>query len=409
MVALRTVRMPGQVWGLAAPGQSGPLFVTSYRGRDLLGTVLTALDVSGQVLWKREFEGHPGPPRVSSDTGNVWITHRTPGHDVVCEIDASGTVVQTIAPMCERSERLCAFAVLGQRVITAWLRVERGRLALAGRAPRIALHDNDGGIHWSTPTALDKISYPGVVEAGVHTDGEVRPMRSWSPRSIRAHHPTPLMVAGDRVAATFGDDSSGIAVTFFLDTRDGRLIAATPPGPTGHKAILGPGEFLIGSQGYGAFSTSHYNADGTVVRRWPTHTMPLIDSQGSIRGPEFENVTPSRSHFVALEPDGAVRKGLHLPGYYTSHPVLDREGTAVFWRDGRLLAITAELQPRQLLASPDDQRNVMSRTVLLERGQIAFALGDELVLVSDTGLSAMNDGPWPCADGGLHGNPVQAN
>lgn len=135
MVALRTARMPGQVWGLAAPGQSGPLFVTSYRGRDLLGTVLTALDVSGQVLWKREFEGHPGPPRVSSDTGNVWITHRTPGHDVVCEIDASGTVVQTIAPMCERSERLCAFAVLGQRVITAWLRVERGRLALAGRAP----------------------------------------------------------------------------------------------------------------------------------------------------------------------------------------------------------------------------------------------------------------------------------
>lgn len=409
MVALRTVRMPGQVWGLAAPDQSGPLFVTSYRGRDLLGTVLTALDVSGQVLWQRESEGHPGPPRVSSDTGNVWIAHRTPGQDVVCEIDASGTVVRTIAPVHERSERLCAFVVLGQQVITAWLRVGRGRLALAGRAPRIALHDHDGGMRWSTPTALDKISYPGVVEAGVDTGWEVRPMRPWAPRSIRAHRRTPLMVAGDRVAATFSDDSSGIAVTFFLDSRDGRLIAATPPEPTEHKAILGPGEFLIGSQGYGAFSTSHYDADGTIVRRWPTHTMPLVDSKGRIRRAEFENVEPSRSHFVALEPDGAVRKGPHLSGYYTSYPVLDRDGTAAFWRDGRLLAISAELQSRELLASPDDQRKVMSRTVLLEHGQVAFALDDELLLVSGTGLSAMDDGPWPCADGGLHGNPVQAN
>ncbi|MFC5185462.1 lactonase family protein [Actinomadura harenae] len=391
---------------MAAHDPSGPLYVASYRGRDLLGTMLTALDVSGQVLWQREFEGHPGPPRVSSDTGNVWIAHRTSGRDVVCEIDASGTLVQTIAPVHERSERLCAFAVLGQRVITAWLRVGRGRLALAGRAPRIALHNNDGGICWSTPTALDKISYPGVVEAGVDTGWEVRPKRSWAPTSIRAHRRTPIMVTGDRVAATFEDDPSGIAVTFFLDSRDGRLVAATPPGPTEHKAILGPGQFLVGSQGYGAFSTSHYDADGTIVRRWPTHTMPLVDSKGRICGPEFENVTPSRSHFVALEPDGTTREGPHLPGYYTSYPVLDREGTAVFWRDGQLLAVTPELQARELLASPDDRRKVMSRTVLLERGQVAFALDDELLLVSDTGLSTMDDGPWPCADGGLHGNPV---
>jgi hypothetical protein len=398
--------MPGQVWGLAAPDQTGPLFVTSYRGRDVLGTVLTALDRSGRVLWQREFEGHPSPPRVSSSTGNVWIAHRTPGGDVVSEVDVSGTVLRSILPVHERSERLCAFAVIGDQTVTAWLRVGRGRLALAGRAPRVALHGEDGGICWSTPTALDKVSYRGVVEAGADTGSQVRPMQPWSPPSIRAHRRTPLMVAGERVAATFGDDSSGIAVTFFLDFKDGRLVAATPPGPTEHKAILGPGEFLIGSQGYGAFSTSHYGEDGTVVRRWPTHTMPLVDHQGRIRGPEFENRIPSRSHFVALEPDGTVRQGPHLSGYSTSYPVLDRDGTAVFWRDGRLQAVSAELQPRELIASPDDQRNVMSRTVLLEHGQIVFALDDELLLLSGAGLNTMDDGPWPCADGGLHNNPV---
>ncbi|MFI6713277.1 hypothetical protein ACIBF7_43080 [Nonomuraea sp. NPDC050478] len=208
------------------------------------------------------------------------------------------------------------------------------------------------------------------------------------------------------MAATFEDDSSGIAVTFFLDLTDGRLIAATPPGPTQHKAILGPGEFLIGSQGYGAFSTSHYDADGTVLREWPTHTMPLVNHKGRIVGPEFENRTPSRSHFVALEPNGAVRKGPHLPGYYTSYPVLDSDGTAVFWRDGRLLAVTADLHARELHAAPDDQRNIMSRTLILEHGQIVFALDDELLLISGTGLSPMDAGPWPCDNGGLHGNPV---
>ena len=48
----------------------------------------------------------------------------------------------------------------------------------------------------------------------------------------------------------------------------------------------------------------------------------------------------------------------------------------------------------------------MSRTLLLEDGQVVFALDDELLLLSGTSLRPMDDGPWPCADGGLHGNPV---
>jgi hypothetical protein len=105
MGVLQTVRMPGQVWGVVAPNRNGPLFVTSYRSRDLFTTVLTAVDLSGRVLWQREFDGHPGPPRVSG-AGNVWIAHRGPEGDLLCELDASGTVQRSIMPQHEPGEYL---------------------------------------------------------------------------------------------------------------------------------------------------------------------------------------------------------------------------------------------------------------------------------------------------------------
>src|SRR5215467_3669259 len=105
----------------------------------------------------------------------------------------------------------------------------------------------------------------------VETDWEVRPAKPWAPRTIEAHHWEPLLVAGHRVAATFADGRSGIAVTFFLDTDTGQLVAASRPGPGHHKAISGPGEFLIGLQGYGAFSTGRYDDAGIVLQEWPTH------------------------------------------------------------------------------------------------------------------------------------------
>jgi hypothetical protein len=44
--------------------------------------------------------------------------------------------------------------------------------------------------------------------------------------------------------------------------------------------------------------------------------------------------------------------------------------------------------------------------VLLGHGTIAFAPDNELLIFRDTGLAPLADGPWPCADGNVHGNPV---
>jgi hypothetical protein len=236
-------------------------------------------------------------------------------------------------------------------------------------------------------------------------DWQVRPMKPWAPRTIEVSHWEPLLVSGNRIAATLADGSSGIAVTFFLDTTSGQIVATTRPGPSHHKAIVGPGEFLIGSQGYGAFSTARYGPSGIVTEEWPSHAMMLVDRHSYILGPESENVLPSRSLFRGLGPDGALRDGPALSGYYTTYPALDRDGTAIFWRDSRLLAIDANFEMHELFAM-DDERAVMSRMLLLDQGQAVFALHDELLLFSDAGLGPLDTSSWPCSDGNLRGNPV---
>ncbi|MFG1779449.1 hypothetical protein ACGFIG_23860 [Micromonospora sp. NPDC049048] len=132
----------------------------------------------------------------------------------------------------------------------------------------------------------------------------------------------------------------------------------------------------------------------------------LVDQHGVIRGPESENVTPSRSRFRILNPDGSMRGGPALPGYHTSYPALDAHGTAVFWRDGSLRSVDVDLHQRDLFHIPDDDRAVLSRVLLLDDGTIAFAIDNDLLVFRDVGLAPLAAGPWPCADGGIRGNPV---
>ena len=79
------MNLPGQVWGLAAPGADGPVFATSYDGTNLSATVLTALDLGGEVLWRCTFGSHPGPSRLSGN-GTIWIAHRGPVADIFTEL-----------------------------------------------------------------------------------------------------------------------------------------------------------------------------------------------------------------------------------------------------------------------------------------------------------------------------------
>jgi hypothetical protein len=398
------VTMPGQVWGIAAPTPAGPVFVTSYDGHNLRTTVLVALDPAGTTMWRREFDGHPGPPRATAG-GTVWVSHRGPAGYVFTEVDADGSVLRSVTPDQQPQEHLGTFVVLSDGFCAAWLPADRYHAIPLGGAARAARYTDTGAITWSVPLPLDDLSFPGVVEMGVHTNWQVRPMLPWKPRTIEIGHWQPLLVSADRVLVHVSDFSSGIGICTILDTGTGQIVATTEPAPYHDKAIAGPGRFLIGRQGYGAFSTTLHDHDGRPAQTWPSHGMLLVDRHGMIRGPESENRLPSRSLFRVLNADGSLRDGPPLSGYYTTYPALDADGNTVFWRDGKLLTIDPDLQVRDLFAHQDD-RAVMSRVLLLDRGRIMFALDDEILIFSTTGLAALDAGPWPCEDGNIQGNPV---
>ncbi|GIJ46172.1 hypothetical protein Val02_30580 [Virgisporangium aliadipatigenens] len=401
---LRRVSVPGQVRGVVVGDPTGPIFLTGYD-RDAQTAVLTAVDPAGGTVWRHEYQGRPGSPRALSG-GTVWIAHSGPDGHRFTELSADGEVLHAVDAEHEPHEHFGAFVVLPDGFLVTWLPADPGRRTSAERPPRAARHDRGGGTVWSTPLPVERLSFPGVVEAGVHTGWETRPMRPWKPTMIAAGRPEPLLVSGDRALVGITDQSSGIGICAVLDTADGRVVTVTPPGPYGYKAIAGAGAFLVGMQGYGAFTATLYGRDGHPVQTWPSHAQWLVDRHGTISGPESENVLPSNSAFRILEPDGSLRGGPPLGGYYTTHPALDADGTAVFWRDGRIRAIGPDLVERTLLDLPANDVVAMSRIVLLPQGLVAFRMDRELLLLHDTGLAELDSGPWPCGAGNLQGNPV---
>jgi hypothetical protein len=391
------VQLAGQVWGVAAWDAGGPIVSTAYDGKDLGTMVACAVDLAGKVLWQQRFHGHPFPPRLSADR-TAWIAHRGAVGMEMSQLDSAGTTVGTVRLDSHPSEALGAFVVLPNGFMVLWTPAEQGQHA------RLARHDTEGSTRWSVPLPLRNITIPGSVTINQRT-GEVRPMPPRAPRGlVKAGRPTALLVSGSRAAATVACDDSGIAVTFFVDTDTGRVVATTAPGPIFEKAIAGRGEFLIGFQGYGAFRTARYDAAGTLTQEWPTHAHMLVDAKGVISGVESQN-NYSTQYFVRFGTDGTVQRGAELSGYYTAYPALDKHGTAVFWRDGFLLAVEADLEMRQL-HELDDNRVILSRVLLLEEGHVAYAASDELIIYREPELGTLNDGIWPCADGGLQGNPV---
>ncbi|SBT43545.1 hypothetical protein [Micromonospora auratinigra] len=408
-----TVELPGQVWGLACADPAGPIYLTSCAGRspsvrNLYTTVLTAADPTGAVLWQRSFPGRPFPPRVGTD-GTVWVTHHDgadPPRVTLTGVGADGATRRVVIPQQEPGEYPGAVVRMPDGFLALWLPASPYRRPPPGSAARLARYDETGDAVWSTRLRLDAVSFSGVVEAGVTTGWQLRPKEKWRPSTLVADHRQPLLVAGDRILAGISDGRSGIGCCSIVDSERGAVVSTTAPGPYHHKAVAGPGRFLVGAQGYGAFATTLHDHAGRPARTWPSHGQWLIDQRGRICGPESENVLPSRSRFRVLEPDGSTRDGPALTGYHTSYPALDADGTAVFWRDGTLVAVDAGLTRHELFHRADDDRTVLSRVLLLADDTVALALDNELHLFPDTGVGPLAAGPWPCDEGGLRGNPV---
>lgn len=402
------------VMGLVAGNAAGPIYMTSAAKDSSSGrtqTTLSAIDLSGQVLWRRFFAGLAPIPRAtgaatggateggSEGGGSVWLAQHGPDGAALEQIGRDGSSVRTIALACRPDEELGAMLIVPGGFCTAWTS------GPPYRGARVDWRDADGACIWSSDIPPDRIAHDCVMETSAETGWLSRPKKPWTPGIFRLHYWEPLLISGDRILASYRDNRSGLGISYFLDTGTGQIINSTKPAPIGHKAIGGKGEFLIGVQGYDEFSTARYDRAGQQTTRWATHAAMLADRTGRLLGVELDGRTAARPRLRVMGRDGGLSDGPRLTGHHTTHPALDRDGTAVFWRDGKLATIDAEFTPRELLTAKDEHSFVSGRVLLLEDGIVAFNLSEELFLLR-TALGPLEDSVWPCGDGNLNGNPV---
>ncbi|WP_344889386.1 hypothetical protein [Actinomadura meridiana] len=336
--------------------------------------------------------------RVASD-GGVWLA----GQATLVETAANGAPGRLVELPCGDGERIGAFVVLPDGFLVAWA-------STPYNGARVERVDGAGSRCWSAELPDVRLSYEGVMEMSAASGWRSEPMAPWRPEVFSPERWGGLLVSADRVLATYVDWSSGIGVGFCLDLGNGRLVWTTPPHPTGERAIAGPGAFLVGSQGYGAFSTRWYDRDGATVAEWPSQGRLLVSSRGRIRVVEMDNDLSSERRIRRLHRDGRMTDGPPLPGYYTVGPVLSGDGRAAFWRDGKLQIGDVDLSVRTVC---EGEGEGVERMLLLDGGRLFFVLtndwatGDGRLVMVETDLPALDTGVWPCGESDPHANPVR--
>jgi hypothetical protein len=355
------------------------------------------VDLHGKVLWHRPLPSAGGQLRVSAE-GGLWMATR---RDLL-ETLPDGRPGRCIEFDQLPGSDLGAFVILPDGFLVAWT-----SNAVPETPIRLERIDRAGACRWRCELPASTLSYAGVVHVGVATDRRVEPVPAWRTRQVRTVAWEPLLVSGGVALATYVEPRSGIGVSYAVDLDTGVLCWHTRAGPPGDRAIAASGEFLIGWQGYGAFSTSLYHADGTIGVEWPSQGRPLVDASGTIRVIELENCTPSRSRIRILHRDGTTSDGPILSGYYTIGPVLAADGRVAFWRDGHLNTAGADLTVTTHHSVPDGDG--VGSMLLLDGGLLAFALSRHshpTLMFARTDLPGADRGIWHCGEGSLRANPV---
>lgn len=381
------VDLPDKPWSLAAAGPAGPIYVTCLEPVSAQIPLL-AIDTAGAILWRRDLkrvpDARPAPLRVS-DTGTIWSSVPGSAGPALDATAPDGSSLVMIDLMCAGDESLGAFVVLPDGFVAAWT------TGPPYRGARVERLDGEGKTIWSTTIPAEPLSFHGLAHAE-------------HPEVVQLDPAEPLLVSGDRILACYRDMRSGLGVGYFLSAADGKIIGSTQQGPLARRAIAGPGQFLVGYQGYGATSTLHYDRAGSQLTRWPADGALLVGQSGEIRCAQESSASDGVGTFAVLHADGTITDGPQLPARSTAHPALDISGSAVLLAGGALMSVTTDLTTQELWRGPADEF-AADRVLLLDGGLVACGFGEQL-LIFRTSLGPLSEGSWPCASGNLRANPV---
>jgi hypothetical protein len=286
-------------------------------------------------------------PRLSvTDEGVVWVSR----DQQLVRVD-SGDVVEVGA-------LISRFVCLADGFLVALH--EDG--SSPGDLVSVARIDANGGVIWRT-----------MLEVPPEMATLMDSRSTWDMRLVW----NPIVAGARQTVVGACDYSSGLGCRYGLALDTGEVAWRTKARPWSYVTPTGH-SWLLGQQGYGKFEIREVAQDGSELERWPSDGYVALLPTGAIHVIELENMVPSRTHASALLPGGDVRRGAHLPEFYTSRPALTADGELVFWRNGELQVVDPELRQRTLAPAPSGETHAPSRMHLTAEGTLAFTLGSRL-------------------------------
>lgn len=225
--------------------------------------------------------------------------------------------------------------------------------------------DEGGAVQWISHLPMDGVAL-GRVESRASDRWAInkrQPVTTWHCSYFKGGT---VVSSREAVLAVFRDmPRSGIGMGYVVSVDDGGARYTTKMGPIDQVAALEGGEFLVGYQGYGAFETHRYGADGTLADLWRSQGHYVVRDQ-DIRVVELRN-DGGAMHLTRLAPGRTVARGARLNGYYTSRPCTSADGLLLFFRHGFVYA-ARDLSIAERLPVFDRNGNVFATEMELGPG-----------------------------------------
>lgn len=199
----------------------------------------------------------------------------------------------------------------------------------------VAKLSHSGDLIWTAkfPTELIKSSRPSYASAA--TNWKPKQMRPWMPTTWRPFGHDCLVFSGDRILATFAEESSGISRRYLLDASSGETLSHSDWSAGGFTSPVNAGEFLVGDQGYGQFQTNLLAADGSCADHWDSHGFSFLH-ESKFLSIQMANTISQQQRCVEMIPGGEISiLSDPLGGYYTTKPQQLADGHVYFWRNNR--------------------------------------------------------------------------